>query len=307
MNRRQFLMGGSATVAAVSVGGCLGNVLGGGKEIFKKITTEGISLVVTFAENTDIQSAHLITSAGSQFAGTSLNPGEYKATINLISFSFGVSIEYAYTPGSYTLVAVDSEGNEYEQEITLHPNTSVSNIEFLKSNRKDFGEIVDYERYTAPVMTIDNTTDSSSDALVGPDIISGSGITGPNIPQPKTEATDYSNGIKPLVTTDDTSGFLILGANTSRRTITTYSPFAFPKDDGYGNTGYKSVAALRQRWSGKTVDARFTTTSPVSTTTDTNFTVKYTGNIQTHNFIGTSLFYFKNINVVNISTKTSDG
>jgi hypothetical protein len=302
MNRRQFLTSASVTVTVASISGCLGNALGGEPEVFKKITAEGTSLVVTFAEDSDIQSVNLIASDGSQFNGTNLNAGEYQAAINLIGFSFGNSIKYIYTPGKYTLVAVDSEGTEYEREVIVRPNTSVADISFLRNHLTD-----SYEkslRYTAPVVTFDNTADNSSDAIVGPDIVTGSGVSGSNIPQSKTVSTETANGLKPVTGSDDNSGYLLLGADTTRRAITSYQPFMFSKSDGYGNDGYESAAAIRRQWAGETVNAMFTSTNLTSIATD--FTVKYAGTAKENHFIVSgTILYFDNSKIVNTATRTT--
>ncbi len=295
MNRRQFLTSASATAVAASVGGCLSNVLGGEPEVFRDITTEDTSLIVTFSEDTDIQSVNLITSDGTRFNGTRLSPGEYRAAIGLISTSI-IGLEYAYAPGTYTLVAVDSEGTEYEREITLRPNTSITDVSFLREQWA--GTYDEWRRYTAPVLRIDNSVSDSNDAIVGPDIVVDSGVVG-NVPQPTSLSADNSGttGLLPVGETNS-SEVLVVGANTTRVALTSYLPFTFSGDK------YNSETAVRRRWAGKTVDATLVLKTLMGISTD--FTVKYTGTVQkAFFFLGDSIFYLDNSKVVSTATATT--
>jgi hypothetical protein len=295
MDRRQFLVSTSATVAAASVGGCLGNVLGGGKEIFKNVATKGTSLIVTFPENSNIQSVNLIASDGTQFNGTRLSSGEYKAAIGLLSTSIS-GVDYAYTPGTYTLVAVDSENTEHNREITLRPQTSITDVSFLRNHWGGTYEKI--RRYTAPMVTIDNTASDSTDTIVGPDIVVDSGVKGPNVPQPRplSAKTGGGSGVVPVGKVGGSKVFVI-DADTTRRALTRYEPFAFPADDGYD-----SKTAVRQQWAGATTDATAVLKTLTGTTTD--FTVKYAGNVQ-QIYSLSATWYFANSKVVSTAPETT--
>jgi hypothetical protein len=289
MNRRHFLTGATATAATATLGGCLGGILSFGQSsVFNSITTQGTKLLVSFHDGTDIQKVNLIR-RGKVFNSTQLQAGESRAAIGLLALNPSkLSADYYYEPGVYGVTAVGSDGTEHTREVTIRPRPTVTNLDFLHDRQTDTYGL--HTRNAAPVITIKNTSPTKENeskdktVLAGPDIISDSGVTGPDVPLPHpqsaAEGADVSNLGK---TTGELSAhdLIAIGANTTTRLITDYIPFGFLRDEASPSSPvstYLSANAVQQQWGGKTIKATLVLTTFTGTTVD--FTVTFDGTVQ---------------------------
>jgi hypothetical protein len=258
MDRRQFLRAG-IVVSSASIAGCAGNVLSGGQQsIFEDISRRGTNLIVSLNPDANIRRVNLITPDGTQANYVQLATGESQAVLSLLNRNFA-QVRYVYTPGENTLVAIDENGNEHEQKVPLKPRLSATGISLLR-NRKS-GTYADYERYTDPVVSVENT--GSAPALIIESAVRGSSVPTPEgLPNgPLTLGRkELSADLEQLGRNESsdtplrnrgTQSIVTIPPGSSVQVITAYHPLGFTTTAT--SMGQQAKQRLDERWGGRTI------------------------------------------------------
>lgn len=307
MNRRRLLKSG-AVLSTASVAGCIGDILPGNDSVFDSISRQGMNLLVNFRSDADIQQVVLVTPNGNQGSNTEIPTGESQAVLPLFQRNY-VEIQYAYAPGTNTIVAVDNDGNEHEKEVTLTPRLQAQNISFLGGNKS--GSYGEGERYTKPVIQVQNTGSA-------PAIIIESAITGSNVPNPQ----QLPNGELSLKSNELSADLEQLGRDDSQRelknrgpqwvfplapgssvkAITSYEPFGFPMTAA--KMGKEANQQLQNKWGGRSVSATATLVERTGRL-NIDFSVSFGGSVKGALTSGEDYLYFQNTQVTNTSIDSS--
>lgn len=260
MDRRRFLKAG-AVFGSVSVAGCVGNVLSGGQQsVFEEISRQGTNLVVNLTPDANIQRVNLISPDGSRANSARLAEGESRVVLSLLNRNFA-GVRYVYTPGTNTVVAIDESGAEHEQEVPLNPRLSATNISLLRGRRSN--TYADYERYTNPIITVENT--GSAPALIIESAVRGSSVPRseglPNGPL-TLDRSQLSADLEQLGRQESsdtqlknrgTQSIVTIPPSTSVQVITSYYPLGFTATAT--SMGAEAKQRLQEQWGGRTIDA----------------------------------------------------
>ena len=310
MDRRRVLRTG-AVLSTASITGCIGNILPGDEpSVFKSISREETDLVVNLRPDANIQRVNLITPDGKQANYETLASGESRTTLSLLNRSFA-QVKYAYTPGDNTLVAINGNGDQHEKEVPLKPRLAAKNISFLGKEKS--GNYTEHERYTNPVIAIQNTG-------TAPALIIESAVQGSSVPAPKQLPNgrialgrqDISADLEQLGRKDSAStsiknrgrqSIVAIPPNESKRVITSYHPFGFTATAV--TMGKQVRQQLQNNWGGQTASA---TALLVGRTgrLKVSFSIRFTGTVKSATTAGEEYMYFQNTKVVESSTESSD-
>jgi hypothetical protein len=308
MNRRWFLRAG-AVFGSASVAGCIGNVLSGGQQsVFEDISRQGTNLIISLDPSANIRRVNLITPDGTLANYAQLAAGESQAVLSLLNRNF-TQVEYIYTPGINTLVAIDENGNEHKQEVPLKPRLSAASISLLRGRRTD--TYAGYERYTNPVIHVENTGSA-------PALIIESAVRGPAVPSPERlpngpltlgrrelfadlEQLGRRESPNTPLYKRGTQSIITIPPGTSVRVITDFHPLGFITTAG--SMWEQAKQRLRERWGGQTIAA---TAILVERTgrLKVNFSARFRGVPKAAITAGPELLYFDATQITDSSVGT---
>ncbi len=236
MHRRRLLTASGATLAGVSLAGCLSS---SEESVFKEITGSSWNLVVTFAEGSQIEEISLVNPDGDVFNGATLELGQRRIALSLIEYGSGEAQAMYRRGEEYTVVAVDADDERHERSITLEPAVELADIDIF--GQTDVGDdpatgpLTDLHgaSTTAPVIALENDGNA-------PGLIFESGVAGENVPNPRVAPPDRDDstpdGARLIPLNDDqyglvsTVGHAVVGVDETTSAVTAYSPFAFPEE-----------------------------------------------------------------------------
>ncbi|MFC4989623.1 hypothetical protein [Saliphagus infecundisoli] len=279
MYRRRLLTASGASLAGLGVTGCLGS--GSEESVFEEITGTGWNLVVTFAEESQIEEISLVTPDGDVFTGGSLELGQRRVALPLVEHNFG-EIQSSYRPGDeYTLAVVDADDERHERAITLDPAVELSKIAIFGETEMgqdpSTGPFTDLHGVstTAPAITLENEGNA-------PGLLFESGVIGENVPNPRRgpENRDDStpDGARLIPLNDDRYGMqstidgVVVGADETTHAVTAYHPFAFPEEDFTEDD-------LATEWAGTEIEATLVVATFPETEHRATLTVAFDGEI----------------------------
>ena len=309
MDRRRLLRAG-AVLSATSITGCVGKILPGDEQsVFKSINRRGTNLAVNLRPDANIQRVNLITPNGKQANYATLSSGESRAILSLLNRDFA-QVKYAYTPGDNTVVAIDRDGDQHEKEVPLKPRLAAKSISLLGEERS--GNYTEHERYTNPVIAIQNTG-------TAPALIIESAVQGSSVPAPKQLPTgrialgrrDISADLEQLGRKESAStpfknrgrqSIVTIPPNESMKVITSYHPFGFTATAA--TMGKQVRQQLQNDWGEQTASA---TALLVGRTGRLKipFSVRFAGTVKAATTAGEEYMYFQNAKVTDSSIESS--